>query len=384
MDQIDIHSFISQGFVWSTKNDILPDSTDGSFEMNELGINFATQVTPRLRMGVQFFARDYGDYGNDQVNLDWAFADYNYKPWLSLRAGRMKVVSGLYNTSRDIDSARTFILLPGIYMDSFREIFVGIKGVGLHGYLPFGLSYVFSFGGLDNPTNFKDSFLFETLLPLSFRAAAANDTGLTQDKFINIRPESVSWRNSTNMGLIWDTPLSGLRFAVTYWGGRVETEMAYEIKEVPLQLTEKIIFEEIAARTLSAEYAFLSTTIAVEYMQSPFYAKGQPKRKLESYYASITHRLNNALELGVYYSELYPHYDDKDGSEQREGVPSNYYWYKDLCYTLRFDISYAWIFKLEGHAVNGVAFNPQTYKVSNFEETPTHWGIYIAKVSYSF
>ncbi|MBU0995044.1 MAG: hypothetical protein KJ737_21330 [Proteobacteria bacterium] len=385
MDQIDIHGFISQGFIKSTGNDVLPDSTDGSFEMNELGINFTTQVNPSLRMGAQFFARDYGDYGNDQVNLDWAFADYDYKSWLGIRAGRMKVLSGLYNSSRDIASTRTFIMLPGIYMESFREMFVGMKGVGAHGYLPYGFSYLFSFGAIDNPSNYKDSFLFETLLPLTFAGSAAKMTGLSPSDFTNIRPLSVSWQNSTNIGLFWDTPLSGLRFSATYWAGRAETEMAFEMKGVPL--TENVVFEEISARVVSAEYSFLSTTVAVEYMEAPFYAKGQPKRKVESYYTSITHRLNNLVELGVYYSELYPHYDDKDGSEQREGPISHLYWCKDLCYTVRFDISYNWIFKLEGHVLDGAAFVPEVYKEYSktySEEGPRHWEIYLAKLSYSF
>ncbi|MBU0991163.1 MAG: hypothetical protein KJ737_01610 [Proteobacteria bacterium] len=382
MEPVSIHGFVSQGYIHSTGNDVIPDSTNGSFEMNELGINFSTLVSPRLRMGAQFFARDYGDYGNDQVNIDWAFADYNYKPWLGIRAGRMKIASGLYNISRDLGSARTFIMLPGIYMESFRELFVGIKGIGAHGYLPYGFSYVLSFGVIDNPSNFKDSFLFATLLPFTVKGTAARMTGLSPDDFTNVRPTSVTWRNSKNIGLVWDTPLPGLRLSGTYWGGRVEEEMVFEMSGIPV--SQEVIFEELAVRVVSAEYTFSDTILSAEYMTAPFYAKDQPRRKLEAYSASLTHRFSPLFELGIYYSELYPHYDDKDGSEEREGVPPNYYWYKDFCYTFRFDISYNWIFKLEGHVVDGLALNPQTYYLDDFGDVKTHWEIYLAKLSYNF
>ena len=377
-----IHGFISQGFIKSFENDMIPHSKDGSFELNEMGINFTTHATPQLRMGAQLFARDFGEYGNDRVILDWAFADYRYKPWLGIRAGRLKIVNGLYNVSRDIDSSRTFILMPGVYMNSFREIFVGVKGMSVHGYLPGGFSYVLSGGAIDNPTNFKDSFLFDILVPLAFRGAASVATGIPVENFTNVRPLSVTWRDSLNLGLIWETPLPGLKLSATYWGGRAETEMYAEVNGDPYQVNAK--FSKIGAYVTSIEYSILGTTVAAEYMLAPFYAKDGPRRKLESWYVSIAYRLNRFLEVGTYYSELYPHYDDHDGSQEREGVPPHYYYHKEVCTTLRIDINYNWILKLEGHAVYGTALNPATYNVSNPEDTPKRWGMCLAKVCYNF
>ncbi len=36
---------------------------------------------------MQLFARDLGDIGNDEIQLDWAYADYFWIKWLSLRVG---------------------------------------------------------------------------------------------------------------------------------------------------------------------------------------------------------------------------------------------------------------------------------------------------------
>jgi hypothetical protein len=46
---------------------------------------------------------------------------------------------GLYNETKDIDSLRTFVLLPsGVYHEAFREIYMGLSGVGLYGNVPVG------------------------------------------------------------------------------------------------------------------------------------------------------------------------------------------------------------------------------------------------------
>ena len=80
----------------------------------------------------QFLARDIGDFGNDEIYIDDALADWRYQDWLGFRAGKMKRPGGLYNKSRDIDTARTFILLPtGQYNEVLREAQMATKGVGI-------------------------------------------------------------------------------------------------------------------------------------------------------------------------------------------------------------------------------------------------------------
>ena len=74
--QVDIHGFISQGYLVSSYQDFyFAKTSDGTFEFNEIGLNFGTQVTDELRMGIQFLARDLGDFGNDEIYIDYALAD---------------------------------------------------------------------------------------------------------------------------------------------------------------------------------------------------------------------------------------------------------------------------------------------------------------------
>ena len=103
---IQIHGFASQGYIWSDHNNYLADSEDGTAEFNEAAINFQGRLTDNLRAGVQLFAKDLGDYGNNMVTLDWAYGDYRFEDWLGVRFGRVKRYSGLYGETRDYDMLR--------------------------------------------------------------------------------------------------------------------------------------------------------------------------------------------------------------------------------------------------------------------------------------
>ncbi len=74
-DLVDIHGFISQGYLKTDNNNYLADTKDGSTQFNEMGINFRTSPTDKLTIGCQFFARDLGAVGNDEVTLGWVVGD---------------------------------------------------------------------------------------------------------------------------------------------------------------------------------------------------------------------------------------------------------------------------------------------------------------------
>src|SRR5260370_15972959 len=109
---VEAHAFGSQGFFVTTANNYLAESSSGSFEFTEAGINLTKSLTRKLRTGFQLFARKLGPVGNFDVVMDWFYLDYRWQDWLGIRAGRTKLPFGLYNDTSDIDSARVPILLP--------------------------------------------------------------------------------------------------------------------------------------------------------------------------------------------------------------------------------------------------------------------------------
>ena len=73
---IQIHGYVTQGFLYTTNNNIFTATTsDGSPAWTEAVINVSSQPIPKLRIAVQ--ARYYllGNFG-DAIILDWAAGDY--------------------------------------------------------------------------------------------------------------------------------------------------------------------------------------------------------------------------------------------------------------------------------------------------------------------
>ena len=94
---VQIHGFASQGFVHTSDNNWLTMYTSdfGSGEFTEFGANASMQVTDQLRIGAQLYDRNLGGIGTWHPALDWAYAQYKWKPWFGIRAGRVKTVLGL-------------------------------------------------------------------------------------------------------------------------------------------------------------------------------------------------------------------------------------------------------------------------------------------------
>ena len=120
----EIHGFVSQGYIRSLSNNWLTasDSSRGSFEMSEMGLNFTQTLSENLRAGIQLFSRDLGPLGNYSIKADWYYLDFRWADWLGARAGRTRLPFGLYNETNDIDSARVPILDRARFSSVLREI----------------------------------------------------------------------------------------------------------------------------------------------------------------------------------------------------------------------------------------------------------------------
>ena len=101
---IQIGGFFSQGYMKSTHNNFPVDTKDGTADFREMGFNASTNVGSRLRLGGQLFAQTLGKYGDDKVILDWAIADYNFRPEFGVRVGRVKYPRNLQSDALDLDA----------------------------------------------------------------------------------------------------------------------------------------------------------------------------------------------------------------------------------------------------------------------------------------
>jgi hypothetical protein len=110
---VQIHSFASQGFMYTNQNNYMTmNTTAGSFAFTDAGANVSVKLTDNFRVGAQIYDRNIGQIGKWHPELDWATADYKFKDWLGIRAGQVKTTLGLFNDTQDMEFLQTWALMP--------------------------------------------------------------------------------------------------------------------------------------------------------------------------------------------------------------------------------------------------------------------------------
>lgn len=370
---VDIHGFISQGYLQSDENNFFANTKDGSFELKDVGVSFSTDITSRLRIGVQIMAYEMGDFGSDKLHINWANGDYNFEEWLGIKAGKMKLHHGLYNTGRDADFLRTSILLPqSVYNEAWRSTVSGISGFEAYGTidtrLPGRFSYNVQVGKVD--------------IGLDSGVAMTTKEELLE-KGIVYDPNDIDHDKAFVGRLNYLTPIPGLNLNATIWSVDFKmTGTASQINGTELPGVQEYKTESDSITT-SLEYSYNDFLFVTEYSLTKYKFDletfQESKLETEGYYASLAYRFTDWFETGAYYSVYYPNKDHKDGSTF---TPDHSGWLKDSCLSLRFDIMDNWVLKLEGHMMNGTAVMMNSNNPPDQKEED--WLLFGTKMTFSF
>jgi hypothetical protein len=133
-----VHGYAAQGFVLSGGNNVFGDSTHGSINYYEAGINGSVQPCPNLLFAAQAAIRDAGITDNGVPRLDYALGDYRFLSGSNadagLRLGWVKNPLGFFNETRDVIFTRPSILLPSGYGENqgTRSLLFAAQGVQLY------------------------------------------------------------------------------------------------------------------------------------------------------------------------------------------------------------------------------------------------------------
>lgn len=378
---VKVHGFLSQGFVKSDKYDYQSmDTNDGTVEFNELGINFNTNLNRQLRAGLQLRAADLGDFGNNKIQIDWAYGDYRLNNFIGLRVGKFRRSIGLFNETRDIDATQTVIFLPPTiaYNETYRDVSAVLRGACFYGMISaLGIDYqlMWGLGGITNDGGIARRVESEL-----------NDAaGLTLADFDKVQEEM-----GYTIHLQWHVPYVS-DFTIGGTTLNIDTLLNNGISDSPVSAvrmkgTSNVIFMKyvLGDMVLASEYCWQDSELIVKPFNTPM------KSKPESYYAMLTYRFTDWLELGAYYMESFYDRTDKDGvvyvteiMMPKEGEPLKPYaiaWLKDAALTARFDINDFWILKVEGHAMNGL----ENVDYSSRTVPDDNWYLFAMKASYSF
>jgi hypothetical protein len=294
------------------------------------------------------------------------FLDYSPREEINLRLGRIKMPYGLYNETRNVDIARTAVLLPqGVYNERMRDYFVSLNGIGLYGEAAMGqggrVVYQVYYGVNDLETDGSVAQLVADTGVMTL-ADAHND-------------------GSYGVGLVWQTPLQGLRFGITqnYWEWTFDLNVAQHLVDMGAPPTASMTTDDLEARVISAEYSKGRLTLAAErstqagMFESEFYPH---QWDLDGWYALGSYRISEKFEVGTYYSVY--NYHNHDGVPRPEGAE----YQKDLALSMRVDFTRNWILKVEAHDVDGTASLLASEVAVG--DSDRKWRYYTGKVSFFF
>jgi hypothetical protein len=426
-DALQIHGFISQGFMVSDENNFLGKTEDGTFEFNEFGINFSTELSNEFHVGLQLFARDLGYLGNDEVTVDWAYGDYRWKNWLGIRAGKIKMPLGLYNEYRDLDLARTSIFMPqGVYNETWRSTFNAIKGLGIYGSINTGVLGTFNYQGQvgalsvstkDGLNKYIEEQLFakfetyhlsttyighlnwETPLPgLKLAGSTFMMDGLDAEGYTE---DTEFWRNqSIGVATMLSDQLS-LPMPTSY----EEAQQIFALSGMDLNLVNRYVvqsIDNIKGYWISGEFTWNRIHLAGETFMlnteittvSPGYGAAiDPNREtlratsdaeLGGFYGQVGYQVTDAFAASIYYSEYYPDKKDKDGDWwEGLGLAASNAWIKDTAVSLRYDLNNHWTVKAEGHFMDGTAVM-YWHDQDDPANAKQNWMLFAGKLTYNF
>jgi hypothetical protein len=352
---IEIHGFVTQGFLYSSHNNYLTmQSSSGSLQWTDGAISFTDSLTNSLRVGIQLHMYQLGQLGGPNVQVDWASADYKVNDHFGFRAGKVKTVIALFNDSQDVDPLFLWILLPqGIYPADNEGYFLSHLGGEVYGYVSLGepmgkLRY--------------DGFVGESYLPLNggyIKQFA--DAGLT----LTSEPSGKTYGGD----LRWVTPLRGLTVGASADVQAMDgTSPQGSLHLVPFlgayyyaQFTKgKFYF----AGEYNGAPASLFLTIGQAVFPVPVGAR--------TWYTMGSYRVSKTFQVGSYYSYLL--------NTGLPNIAANYS--KDWVLSGRHDFNSYFYAKLEGHFLHGTGVG--FYQSTNPNGLKDNSKILAAKIGFTF
>ncbi|MBN8524885.1 MAG: hypothetical protein J0M02_06100 [Planctomycetes bacterium] len=416
---VEISGFASLGYVNSSSNEYLAEGSEsGSWQMNNVGLNFGYQATDRLRFAAQIYASNLGNAGEDAqyeddflaptyswknggVGLDLLFAQYTVADEFGIRLGRVKQPFGLYNEVRDIDAVRGSATLPqAVYDDRSREYDFAVNGGSIFGSIGAGKAGSF------------DYQVFGGTIDVSLNGSVANQY-VTPEFTL----EEVTVGSIYGGQLIWNAPIDGLRFGFSMRQTRDRdakvawnSDLVVASGVVPIPYSYSLPDESMEASTdtdnymLSVEFTYDSFLFQAEYLRTDMtqsystskltlvadpafldeqsYELTDDRSISEGWYVMASYRPVEQIELGgfgSFYTADIANRSTKNWNDYQN----------DFALFARVDTNVEGLmFKVEGHVVRGTALLDVPDKQAGYlASEPTadeNWHYIVVKAAYSF
>ena len=398
----ELHGFVSQSFVYSPDNAYAGTNTNtGSFDFREIGLNGAWEINENFRVTGQVLSRKVGESADGSLQIDFLLMDYlahsTAESNFGVRLGRVKNAIGLYNSTRDIPTARPGLAVPSsIYFDSFRDTILSTDGVNLYGsyFAESGtLSWEVSSGVSGLESEVMEDYLFGTEVEPG-ELDKVRLSGLKVDFSPNKAPGLLMGVSVLKVGFNLDdaqTTEEAYSKAVAASGGD-STNIGLIQQEIYQNIGNYVTSTELDSLVgvLYAQYAYQDWVFSVEYLN--IYTDltigivgdlVTEQTTSEAFYLQSEWFFRENMSALVRYEELYLDADDRDGSDKPRAADSYYAYGKGLTFGLSWDFQESW------RLVGQVGINEGTVwlPVSLQDEQAVlkrDWNTYMLQLSYQF
>lgn len=131
--EYDIQGFVSKGVVISEGTPLFTKKPDSTSYITQTSLKLGLQANANLSFSTQIHYQKYGDYIDDELNIEHIMASHvlarkdNYTN--GIKIGRLKPEIGLYNSTRDLPWTKPSIFMPkSIYPDLLRDSYLAYDG----------------------------------------------------------------------------------------------------------------------------------------------------------------------------------------------------------------------------------------------------------------
>jgi hypothetical protein len=330
--EVQVHGSFQQGFIFTGGNNFLTMPTsDGSGAMTDGSVNVGTRLTPKLRVGGQFYTRNIGQLGNFQPQVDWAFADYKVNDAIGVRAGKVKTALGLFTDTQDMEFLYTWAILPqGTYPLDLRSVSIAHIGGDVYGSVKVGkagsVAYTGYLGVIQDDT--KGGYRY-----------GVEDAGLAFKSGIKTKGGGFDTR--------WTTPVPGLVTGYSF----MQTKGTSDLTLAAIGLNFTVDSDPWRRQAVFADYQGASVRLSGEWRHESLSTIIVPAvfpsstTRSKSAFVAASYRLFKQLEVGSYHSRFV--YD----TALSASPPENHI--TDTAITGRVDLNQYWHVKVEGHFMDG-------------------------------
>lgn len=330
--EVQVHGFVQQGFNVTDENNFLTmDTSGGSAAMTDAAVNLSSNLTRKLRVGAQVYARNIGELGNGSLEVDWAFADFKFADGFGVRGGKMKTMLGLFSDTQDMEFLYTWALLPqGLYPLDLRSVTIAHIGADVYGNVKLGKAGSLAYTGYVGKIQDDDQGGYRY---------GVQDSGLGFLTGLNSRGGGFDAR--------WTTPVNGLMTGYSFTQTKDNVDLVVNAMLMPFTVTSDPARRQALYADYQGSRVRLSGELRREFTVLNLEPAVFPRSETPSraWFAAVSYRLFEKLEVGSYHSNFV----------YNANLPSsdaNNHIY-DTAVSSRLDLNRFWNVKVEGHFIDG-------------------------------